>query len=367
MSSKPRLEFIGLELDIAGCPNTCRHCKDGGRRPCGELMSFDDAKWVVEQFRGLTTCEQPVVGAMEACLYHEPTAHPDFLSLLEYFADAELLGDPEDSIAVLATNGYGIAHADDCHQMLGRLKKIGTRMVSSTLHGLEEHHDWFVCRKGAFRDIFLAAERAADAGLKVFLNVYLDRRNTEDLSRLLYSIHSFENRMGSEVGLSLSVPSSVVGKRLRVYESKLRPSLSDLEMLPAGLEAFWEPPYDRYTESSWIERILTQPTDPSLESGFDPEVSDGEGSFILAVDRFFDVHQRPYNFNWPAVKHGNLRTDDLPAILDSMEAWRPPQLPDLTTLAERYGDRNSTLIHKNAFSIRNKWLDIYWRDERTEF
>ena len=54
-------EFIGLELDIAGCPNSCRHCGSEGIPPCGELMSFDDAKWVVEQFRNLTKSEPPIV------------------------------------------------------------------------------------------------------------------------------------------------------------------------------------------------------------------------------------------------------------------------------------------------------------------
>jgi hypothetical protein len=145
----------------------------------------------------------------------------------------------------------------------------------------------------------------------------------------------------------------------------LRPRLSDFESLPSEWKPFLELSYDRYTEGSWVEKILNDPTDPSLKEGFS-DVSDGEGCFILAIDRFFDVYQRPYNFDWPPVKHGNLKTDGLSVILDRMEAWRPPKLPDLTTLAERYGDINSTLIHRNAFSVRNKWLDIYWRDKEKE-
>lgn len=125
-----------------------------------------------------------------------------------------------------------------------------------------------------------------------------------------------------------------------------------------------KPPYDKYTESSWIEKILAQPDEPSLmTTGFD-EVSDDEGCYILIIDRLFDVYWEPYNLDWPPVKVGNLKTDGLSAILDRMEAHQTPQLPDLVTLAEKYGDRDSTLIHRYAFSVRNKWLDIYWQERR---
>ncbi|MFQ6043532.1 MAG: hypothetical protein ACE5PV_21985, partial [Candidatus Poribacteria bacterium] len=120
-------------------------------------------------------------------------------------------------------------------------------------------------------------------------------------------------------------------------------------------DAFLEPPYDRYTEGFWTEKILSQLADTSLEllSG---EVS-GEKSPILAVDRFFDVYERPDC--WPAVKHGNLKTDGLAAILDRIEVWQQPQLPDIITLAERYGDRKSTFIHRYPFSVHLKWIDSY--------
>jgi len=361
-----RFEFIGLELDIAGCPNSCRHCGREGSPPCGELMSFDDAKWVVEQFRNLTKSEPPVVKGMEACLFHEPTVHPDFLSLWEYCA--ETYENPAESVSVLSTNGYGIAHADDYRQMLKRLRELGTETISSTLHGLEEQHDWFVRRKGAFRDIFLSAERAAEAGLKIHFNIYLDRRNMKDFARLLDFIRKFEENIQDKVSLSVSVPTFAAGnQRLRVYESSLRPRLSDFEMFQPVLEAFWTPPYDRYTESHWTEKILNQPTDPSLKQDSDPECSDGEGAFILAVDRFCDVYQLPYNFDWAPVKHGNLKTDGLAAILDSMEAWRPPQYPDIITLTEKYGDRKSTLIHRYPLSVQLKWIDNYWRDKENAY
>lgn len=176
MIEKPetRFDWIGLQLHIAGCPNACRHCGDEGSPPCGELMSFDEAKWVVEQFRDLTKSEPPVAKNICTNLHHEPTAHPDFLALSEYNKEiCEDMGCEElpECYSVLSTNGYGITHTDDYRQILRRLRELGTRMISSTLHGLEEHHDWFVRRKGAFRDIFLSAERACEVGLEIHFNL----------------------------------------------------------------------------------------------------------------------------------------------------------------------------------------------------
>jgi MoaA/NifB/PqqE/SkfB family radical SAM enzyme len=372
MIEKPetRFDWIGLQLHIAGCPNSCRHCGAGGSTPCGELMSFDDARWVVQQFRDLTKSEPPVAKNICTNLYHEPTAHSDFLALGEY--NKEICEDmaceelPE-CYSVLSTNGYGIARADDYRRILKRLRQLGTKMISSTLHGLEEHHDWFVRRKGAFRDLFLSAERAREAGLQIHFNGYFDRRNIRDFARL----HDFicesgfeEQKSQYKISWPPPVPNFVVGKRLRDYELSLRPRLSDFEGLPSEWfdKPFLELSDDRYTEGSWKEKILNEPRDPSLKEGFS-DVSDGEGSFILAVDRFFDVYQQPWNLDWPPVKHGNLKTDGLSVILDRMEAWRPPHLPNLTTLAKRYGDSNSTLIHRYVSSVRNKWLDIYFRGQ----
>ena len=85
--------------------------------------------------------------------------------------------------------------------------------------------------------------------------------------------------------------------------------------------------------------------------------------YILIVDETFDVYREPYNFDWPPLKLGNLKADGLPAILDRLETSQAPELPDLVTLAQKYGDRDSMVIHRYAFSVRNKWLDMYWQEK----
>jgi len=368
MFSKPYFDGISLELHISGCPNTCRHCKDDGRRPFGELISLDDAKWIVKQFSDLTKSDPPIVKNIGTFIHHEPTAHPDFISLQEYCL--EVSHNPEDLIGTFATNGYRIAHDDDYLNTLNRLKEQGFNAIKSTLHGLEDHHDWFVCRKGAFRDIFLTAERAVEAGMVVGFNIYLDRHSTKDFVDLINFIRKFErdmkDRFGSgEIGIVVAIPSFVVGsRRLRVYESKLRPRLSDLEALRPELEQFIKPPYDRYTEGYWAEKVQNQPQSVSEKQLLDEVGGESDAKFyernaILVVDRFFDVYERSYHYDWQPVKQGNLKTDGALAILEKVRAWQPREYPDIPMLAQGFGDRNSMLIHTKLSSLQGKWLDTW--------
>ncbi|MBM3237802.1 sigma-70 family RNA polymerase sigma factor [Candidatus Poribacteria bacterium] len=362
-----RFEWLGLEFCVLGSPDSTRLFHAVGSNPAEAPISFSDAKMVLDQFTELTRTKPPVVKHVGFYPHYEPTAHPDFLSfweLMEKRSD-EAGEDPEETYSVLSTNGYGIARADNYREMLQQLKHSGTKGISLPLHGLEEHHDWFAHRKGAFADVFLAAERAAEVGMGVYFNVWVDRQNIPHLSEITDIIGGLRDRVQSEVTQFMVLPRFIVtGKdEVRFYESELRPRLSDLEGLPSNLAPV-EPPYDKYTESAWVERILANPAEPSfLKDGFD-DVSDDEGCYILIIDQLFDVYREPYNFEWPPVKLGNLKTDGLPAILDRLEASQVPRIPNLATLAEKYGDSGSTLIHRYASSVRSKWLDMYWRERQ---
>ncbi len=368
MIEKPetRFEWLGLEFCVAGSPDSTRLFHAVGSNPVEEPISFSDVKMVIDQFTELTRTKPPVVKDVGFYLHYEPTAHPDFLSFWELMVklNDEAGEDPEESYSVLSTNGYGIARAENYREILQKLKNF-EQSISLPLHGLEEHHDWFAHRKGAFQDVFLAAERAAEAGMGVYFNVWVDRQNIPHLSEVTDIIDRLRDRVQSEVTQFIKLPRFIVtGKdEVRFYESELRPRLSDLETLSSDMAPL-EPPYDKYTESAWVEKIFSNPTEPSfLKDGFD-DISDDEGCYILIIDRLFDVYREPYNFDWPPAKIGNLKTDSLQAILDRLEASQVPQIPDLVTLAERYRDRDSTLIHSSASSVRSKWLDMYWRERQ---
>ena len=369
MTEKPdkaRFEWIGLEFCVTGNSDSTKLFHAMGSNPAEDPISFSDAKKVIDQFTELTKTKPPVVKGGGFYPHYEATAHPDFLSFWELMVKLcdEVEEDPEESNSVLSTNGYGIARAENYREILQRLKDFGVKGISMPLHGLEEHHDWFAHRKGAFQDVLMTAERADEVGMGVYFNVWVDRRNIPHLSEVVDIIGKLRDRVQSEVTQFIILPKFIVtGKdEVRFYESELRPRLSDLEGLPPDMAPL-EPPYDKYTESAWVERILANPTEPSFMTEEFDDISNDEGCYILIIDRLFDVYREPYNFDWPPAKLGNLKADGLSVILDRLEAHQIPEIPGLVTLVKKYGDRDSTLIHRSAFSVRNKWLDMYWQDK----
>ena len=277
-----RLEFLGLQLQIAGCPNACRHCGEDGRPPFGALMSVADARWVLERFRPLTDVLSP-------CVFFDSAAHPDVVAL-EALCQ-EFGNDPEGSDwSVLSTNAHGIASAEDPEGLLSELRQLGVRMLAFTLHGEREHHDWFVCRRGAFDDIWRTARLCVRIGLDTCFNFYVDRYNAADLQPFLDRTARLRDETGIQVTTAL--PIFVLywaNARLRVYERKLRPRPGDLEPIRNYLTERWGRELEEFTEGNWVRRLL-DPADPLPHP---QRPVRGKRSVGLVVDRAFDIWEKP--------------------------------------------------------------------------
>ncbi len=344
-----RLEYIKLSLQIAGCPNTCRHCKDGGRPPFGALMGLADTRWVLEQFRSVADMLLP-------CVYFEPTAHPEMVALWEL--SREFSNDPEMDWSVFSTNGYGIANADDPEAVLQRLHATGVRRLVLTLHGERQHHDWFVRRSGAFDDIWQTARLCAPCGLSTHSNFYVDRRNVADFEPFLDRVAALGGATDGQAETYLGLPDFLPSPRLRTYEQTLRPRPADLEPIRHHVCERWGGDLEDYTEGSWVSRLL----DPADSLALPEQPRDQAKGAAFIVDAAFDIYEMPWPYAWSMmrhgrVRHGNLRADGLDAIIERHLAWERPHYPTATELAQRYGDRNSDLMHRNPMSLRAKWID----------
>ena len=84
-----------IDIEAAGCPNTCRHCSVDGHLPYGRLFTLDELRLIRSEWGPLT-------------IRFEPTSHPDF---------PEVCGG---DIAIdhggwLVSNGFGIARRQRSH------------------------------------------------------------------------------------------------------------------------------------------------------------------------------------------------------------------------------------------------------------
>jgi len=223
-------------VEAAGCTNACRHCASEGEPPYGGFFS-------VAELREL------VADGWRLFPYYEASAHPEFPEILS----PDICGEGNDYVS---TNGYGITRAEDPQRLFARLRELGWGWLSLTVHGLEEHHDWFVRRKGAYADILRATELARANGFGLHWNIMLDNRNLEQMPALL---EVSRDMLGGHGWLELVRHHA--NRRLWRYEA-LRPSLRDVRerLAPWILDEVWrtldggraEP--ETMTEAYWLAK-----------------------------------------------------------------------------------------------------------------
>ena len=343
---------LELQPIACGCPNTCRHCSEEGRPPFGALMSVDDVRWLVEELVGAwerTLGTVPEVRGVEEGL--EPTAHPDFLRLIEYAWSFY-----PDSCDTLGTNGYGLARLGNWQSTFDRLRELGIACLGMAIHGLPQEHDWFVGRPGAFRDLAVTTERALESGLDVAFEIHLNRRNVRTFGAVVEVLTELG---GGRARLTSGVDAYYMNDRLRALEA-LRPTQAEM----AAIVHVWPLAPDRGsdTEANLTRQLASRERGADLctyePAGTGPE---GRRRGCFRVTPAFDVIER--FLSRPHLHHGNLRRDGADRVWQSVLDATLPPMPEPDELAATYGDFHSDLLYPGAESIHMKLCDRYWSAE----
>jgi len=321
-------------VEAAGCTNACRHCGRGGGPPYGGFFSVAELRELVAE--GWTLYPD-----------YETSAHPEYPEILAPEICGEEIGEGR---RVHPTNGFGIARADDPEALFGRLRELGFNMLSLTLHGLEDYHDWFVCRRGAYADIIRSTGLAQSNGFYVHWNIYPDNRNLESLPALLETCR--------DVGVGSGWPCLVcheVSKRLHRYE-KLRLSLRDVteRLAPGILGQAWpsiagsvkaEP--GELTEDYWLAVWRRSVDSEELRS-----------EFTWIEPRLRITRQRRVFMHGPCapvllggLAEGREALEERARRLPVPPAWEPP--PPEAAVFE-----HSNLLHPFGYSIRLKAVSL---------
>lgn len=322
-----------VEINAAGCSDGCRHCAVDGRMPLGAFYSAGQLRQIRDEWGPL-------------CIRYEPTAHPEFPEI--YRPDISL-----EHGGWLATNGYGIAHRPDWEHMLAKMAADGICTLSLTVHGLETHHDWFVCRPGAFQTIVTATRRAKEQGFQVTWQIFVDHKGVADVGPLV-------KRAVQETGVepSLDLPYHRVNQRLWVYEP-YRLTLSDVRAfgLPdmvsdAGQNAFRN--VEGLSGASWLERWRSDPSQPEFKHPFEPlewpMVTVPEFA-LLRIEKNGSVWHDPMCGPLQVVGH---HSQGATAIAERLGALPKPVYCDLDPMVVTLvGDENEEL-HPTGFSFRYK-------------
>ncbi len=294
---REKFDLLTVCVDMHGCPNRCKHCWLGHQKN-GSLKA-EDLIFAAESFRPFA----------EKLVMYDWYREPDFADdYREMTALRERLSDIKPEHFEL----FSFWRAARDSEYVRWLKSIGVERVQITLFGSEDTTDFYVGRKGAFREIMTATDRLIENGIAPRLQIFINKNNLSELPFLSELARELEKRC-EQAGLEFAAfvhQGSCEGANAELYD--IRVTSEDLSAIPDDLAKATLKHFGAKT----LPDVFGQP-----ESELFKELSGDNGTERLSdnppvfyVDGDFDVYP---NFSAPAPywRLGNLKEDGAAAIV----------------------------------------------------
>lgn len=325
------LSKLTIAVDLAGCPNRCRHCWLGS--PRNGNLNGDDLAEAARMFRS-----HPEIKALGvASWWREPDYRDDYRALWEL---EKALSDPGMAQRFELLSTWRLARDPDYAPWAA---SVGPNACQITFFGMEESTDWFMRRKGGFRDQIAATEACIRAGIAPRWQLFPTKRCLDELDEFLRLVDALDlfrrcAEMGRPFELFLN-SFSPEGNGWAV--ENLRLEAADLRRIPGalidisreGLQLMGAP------EHELLEKMKERADPANLDAGFQ----------CLFVDADWNVYP---NLAEPAPwwRLGNLRTDGVDRALDAYKKEDTPGMRanrtiPIRTLAGLYGDAGSARLY----------------------
>ena len=339
-------DWVGVAVDIHGCPNRCRHCYLGA--PPAPGLREERLREIVAEFR--------VAGRPLRVSAHiwEPDFSADYRHLHELENE---LGDlPSLRAEMELLSVWRLARDPDYAPWA---HSIGVRVCQISFFGLEGATDWACRRRGAFRDALAATERLLAAGIRPRWQWFFTTRLPPDIPGLLALTEDLRLRerceaAGGPFALFLNCPAP---DGEGVHLEGLRPTMEDAARLPGPLREQSERHLGSAlgeAEGALIERLLhdQRPIAPTEADVFSRPL-------WLLICGNEDVYANVGEMT-PPWRLGNLREEGAGRIIAALEEDRPPGLQALRTvpvaqLAAQFGDRSSRRLYVES-DLKSKLL-----------
>jgi len=285
-----------------GCPNRCKHCWLGVT-PNGNL-TIDDLKFVADTFR-------PFTNNLEINDRYREEDYPDnYKELWEITTELSDKKTPH-----FENISYWRAVRDK--EYIPWLYSLGVRAAQLTIFGDEEITDYFVGRKGAFKEILKTIETLLQNGIVPRIQTFIYKNNITQLPYMQQLIEELDlEKRCAYVGRKFVFflhQGSCSGENEQFYDVWITPE--DIEKIPPKLIDFTLKHWDK----SNITEVLGKPEqefynqliyDSSTMSGI---VTD---SPVFFIDKNLNVYPN-YETPSPWWCLGNLKTDGAEKILDT--------------------------------------------------
>ncbi|CAG0935071.1 hypothetical protein TFLX_03896 [Thermoflexales bacterium] len=358
---------LAVLVDIAGCPNRCRHCWLG--HSPNRRISEETLRRVVQQFRewihpGETT---PFIKPLTvATWYREPDYAANYRDL--WNLEQEL----SDDGAAARFDLLSVWRLARDESYVRWARAIGTQACQITFFGLEETSDYFAGRRGYFKDCLLATHRLLEAGIRPRWQLFLTQQALPELdgfAALIEALHLDQRvqQFGQEFEVFVRTPAP---DGAAYHIENVRPTVDALAVIPQYLAEKTRQYNGAVTleecvgaaEADWIPELLKN-DDPFNTY---PETL----AFMVTPD--LDVFSN-IGEPMPWWKLGNLQTDGVDQVMqrfENDEVWglhgnfRVP----VSQLAQAYGRPASRLLYaRDDLVLRwlREWGEDQWRNRNT--
>lgn len=344
-------------MDMEGCPNRCKHCWLG--HTPNKKVSEGTLREVVKEFRNWTRKgdEKPFFEKISVnTWYREPDFAPNYRELWEL--EKELSDEP---MRFELLSIWRLAK-DDTYAKWA--KEIGTKECQISFFGLEENTDYFVGRKGAFKDNLLATERLLDVGIVPRWQLFLNEKNINELDKFVELIKTLElEKRTEEIGGKFQVFSHIPSPDGESFNiENLRPTKEMISRVPAYLKEMSINHFkvDTFEEivGSTEEELLPQLINKDTSLANYPNLA-----FMVTPD--LDVYPNMGEpLKWWCI--GNLKSDGIDRIMNRFINDEVPGLKvnfkvPISQLAKKYGRSNSQYLYTEEDLIR-RWMRMWGED-----
>ena len=341
------MSYLGVMVDMAGCPNRCRHCWLGNKR--NGHMSVDEFKSIAAQFRDWRDENGRCIAELSFfSWWREPDYRDDYRELWRLEQELSSPGRAE-RFELLST--WRLARDTEYAEWAATLEP---KVCQITFFGMENGTDWGMRRKGAFHDQLKATERCIAVGITPRWQLFLTKRCLHELNDFIklvkeYNVTNFFIGGISPEGCGYEIESE------RLENTDLRYIPDEMAALSRdGLHNLGQP------ECDLLGELLCDNTPPNISANFP----------CVSVDADYNVYP---NIAEPAEwwRLGNLKTDGADAV---MKTYRDGTTPGMianktipvSELARRYGDPTGTKLYaKDDLICRfmHQWGEDYMREK----
>lgn len=320
------MSYLGVMVDMAGCPNRCRHCWLGNKR--NGHMSVDEFRSIATQFKGWR--DENGHGISELGFFswwREPDFSDDYRELWRLEQELSSLGRAE-RFELLST--WRLARDESYAKWAATLKP---KVCQITFFGMEKSTDWGMRRKGAFRDQLKATERCITVGITPRWQLFLTKQclsEPDEFMKLIteYNISSFFIGGISPEGCGYEIESERLEKvDLRYIPDEMTALSRD------GISMLGRP------ECNLLGELLLDNTPPNVSANFP----------CVSVDADYNVYPNiAESAEWWRL--GNLKTDGVDAILKAYRDGTTPGMAanktiPVSELARQCGNPGSTRLY----------------------